>query len=116
MNADFNEIAGGMLKEKFEKSFNKIIKNIVDPNTDPKATRTLSIKISFKPNEERSDIEIIGKTSEKLAPEIKIATRIYLDYDIEKGIVSYEENGTELKGQTIMSLWNNINPETGEIN
>lgn len=62
------EIGGGMLMEEADHELAKILKNIVDPNTAPTKARTLTIKLKFTPNEERSQISIETSSSVSLAP------------------------------------------------
>lgn len=51
---DLNELANGALKEQFEECWAELIENVIDPNVPTAPARTLTIKITVKPNGERS--------------------------------------------------------------
>jgi len=46
----------------------QIVNNIGDPNTEPKAVRELTIKVKFKPNEQRNMPTLTYAVTSKLAP------------------------------------------------
>jgi hypothetical protein len=45
-----SNIAGGAVPELFEHELQKVLANIADPNSDPSATREITLKFRFKPN------------------------------------------------------------------
>ena len=47
----FESIAGGELAERFRVALAQIGRNIMDPNSDPDASRGMTINLKFKPNE-----------------------------------------------------------------
>jgi hypothetical protein len=51
---DLNELADGALKEQFEEAWARLIENILDPNVATKNARVITIKISVKPNADRT--------------------------------------------------------------
>lgn len=51
-------ICDGGVPEVFERELREVIANIADPNTNPEATRSLTIKFVFKPYEDRSGSHI----------------------------------------------------------
>jgi hypothetical protein len=51
---DLNELANGALKEKFDEAWAQLIENVIDPNVATKNARTLTIKITVKPNGDRN--------------------------------------------------------------
>lgn len=44
----------GAAEELFQEELKKVIKNIADPNTKAEAKRTITLKLTLKPNENRS--------------------------------------------------------------
>lgn len=58
-------IAGGGVSEVFDHEMHRALENIADPNTKSTAKRSITIKITLKPNEARSlaEIEYDIKTS-----------------------------------------------------
>lgn len=63
----FSTIAAGALEERFQQELEKVIKNMIDPNTDFKAAREITVKIKFRGNEQRNiagvDYSIAAKTA-----------------------------------------------------
>lgn len=106
------ELAGGALKEKFDKSMERVIENLLDKNTSYKVKRGITIKISFEQNEARDDVAMSIDVSEKLAPQASIKTQLGIGKDLRTGDVFIEEYGKQVKGQ--MSL-DDYDEETGEI-
>ena len=49
-----SEINNGALQEVFDYEFDKVLKNIRDINTDPKAKRKVTIEMTISPNEKRT--------------------------------------------------------------
>ena len=49
---NLQEIVGGQLQAKFERSFEKVIENLQDPNTSFKVKRGITIKLDFTQNED----------------------------------------------------------------
>jgi len=62
---DLTNIGGGAAVEKFDIELKKVLKDIMDPNTDPKARRDIIIKVLFIPDENREigDIAISSKSN-----------------------------------------------------
>lgn len=51
--ADLTTIGGGAALEKFDHELKKVLNNIRDLNTDPKAKRKIVLEIVFQPDEDR---------------------------------------------------------------
>lgn len=61
------DTCNGAIKELVDREFASVMKNILDPNTDPKAKRNISIKITFAPSADRSNMITTLAVSSKLA-------------------------------------------------
>lgn len=107
------EIAGGALKEQFEKAFAKVIENLADPNTSFKETRKITITLKFNQNEQRDDVLCEINVAEKLAAQAHTRTSFSVGKDLKIGDLYAEEYG-KLKGQTSM-LDFSIDTDTGEV-
>ena len=122
-NINLKSIAGGMLQEKFEHSFERVIENMQDVNTPYKDKRKISIDLVFTQNEERDDVNVEIKLTEKLAAANKIATHFMVGTDLKNGKVFASEYGNnQLRGQLEMNLQEEqdsdvvlVNSETGEV-
>lgn len=96
---NFNEIAMGALAEKLNMSSEEVVKNLLDPNTDFKKTRKLTITMKFKTDDTRelSSMEVETKTS--LAPTMPVSTKMLIGRDIDTGQVVAKEWNNQIKGQ-----------------
>lgn len=92
-----SEINSGALQEVFDYEFNKILRNIRDVNTDPKAKRKVTIEMTISPNEKRTIGDIDFKVKHTEAPINGFATAITITEDGRKVVA--EEIGNELPGQ-----------------
>ncbi len=62
-------IARGALPEKFQRQLTALLENVLDVNTDPKVKRTITIQITFRPEEERTRMAVDVDVTAKLAPQ-----------------------------------------------
>ena len=51
-------MANGAIKERLDYEMGRVINNISDPNTKPTAKRTITVKITLEPDEERQHVEV----------------------------------------------------------
>lgn len=118
-NIALTEIVGGAIQEKFQKSFERVLENMLDINTSFKAKRSITIKLTFEQNELRDDIKAHIDVSEKLAPEAAIETSFSFGKNIKTGEIEVEEYGKQIKGQmSLADMQPNlkvVDTETGEI-
>jgi len=79
MDFSLETIGLGAVSERFEEEMEKLIENVLDPNTDIKKIREITIKLKIKPaleNRERCSLETI--VSSKLAPAKALASHIHI--------------------------------------
>ena len=122
-NVELAQLVGGAVQEKFAKSFERVLENMLDINTSFKAKRSITIKLTFEENEQRDDIKARVDVSEKLAPQAAIETSFAFGKDLKTGEIMVEEYGKQIKGQ--MSLFDTpklevvdgdaVDTSTGEI-
>ena len=96
---NFNEVAMGALAEKLNMSLEEVVKNLLDPNTDFKKMRKLTIAMKFSTDDTRelSNMEVETKTT--LAPTLPVATKMLIGRDIDTGQVVAKEWNNQIKGQ-----------------
>lgn len=63
-----NNLAGGALPELFAQELQRVLTNILDPNTEAEAKRSIRIDITFEPNPERTSCSHYVEVSSKVAP------------------------------------------------
>lgn len=61
------DVNGGVVRELTDREFAVIAANILDPNTTPKAKRSLTIKLEFMPKENRASMGMKISVTSKLA-------------------------------------------------
>lgn len=91
-------LAGGALAEQFEQELKKVLANIDDPNTDPKAARNIAIKITFKPDEDRDMAKLSISCTSSLAG-FKSISSIAAIGIVDGEIVAQEFSKNAMKGQ-----------------
>lgn len=84
-------LSGGALIERIQDEIIKIIANITDPNTPAKKARTVTMKITIKPNEQRNMAEVSVSTSSTLCAPTPIETGIYIGMNPKTGEVGASE-------------------------
>lgn len=93
-----SNLAKGALVEQFEDELEKVLDNIVDPNTDPKKARKIQITFEIKPNDKRNMADIKFQTKSSLVPVNTVSTAIIIDKD-KDGNVAAAELCQEVYGQ-----------------
>lgn len=61
-------LAAGKAVARFDDELAKILENIGDPNTAAQAVRTVTLKVSIRPDEERRNLEVFIAATSKMAP------------------------------------------------
>ena len=94
-------LCGGAVQEKMDRALERVAQNILDPNTDPGKKRTITLKITLKPDEEdNEDVEVTADVSVSLAPEVGVSTRFFVEKDLTNDKVSIMEHKKgEIRGQ-----------------
>ena len=124
-----DHLCGGALLERFRLAMRQIASNIMDLNTDPEKARTLTIKITFKPDKSRRSIKTSVATNISLAPPMADETVLLAGKDLRTGSIEICEYGDESQmvqtqepqlavvAETMppRQQAENFDPETGEI-
>lgn len=71
-------IGGGAVAELFGVELAKVLANIADVNTDPKAKREINIKIVLKPKADRDVVDTDLKVNSKLASVNTVNTQLFV--------------------------------------
>ncbi len=128
---NLENLANGAFTAQVNRAIEEVTKNIQDPNTEPGATRKITVTIGFKPNQERNFVATGVQTKTTLAPALGGVTAFSMGKDIATGAVeAVEVNTGQIPGQmsmedvqqSSMQAGNTIDvdgkavdPETGEI-
>lgn len=71
-------IGSGALIELFDAELARVLDNITDPNTEAKQKRTITVKVTFAPNENRDLADVNLTCNSKLAGIKTVGTRLYV--------------------------------------
>jgi hypothetical protein len=71
-------LQGGAALELFQREWDRAIANLVDPNTLAKAKRTVTLKVTILPEEDRESGDIVLEVGSKLAGTRPVKSRIWV--------------------------------------
>ena len=97
-----DELLDGGVTERFNMEMERVMNNVFDPNTDPKANRQIQIIINIKPNERRDAGEFRVDVKSRIAPMVPITQTVFLRQD-DYGNVVATEITQEVPGQIDMN-------------
>lgn len=109
---DLNSFANGAMAERFNQELQKVLDNIVDPNTDPKKARKVTLTVTINSNENRELANVSVKADSKLSPARNIETQLLMDYD-SNGKVTGAELKSGVKGQTYLDPEGDVSDDKG---
>lgn len=128
---NLENLANGAFTAQVNRAIEEVTKNIQDPNTEPGATRKITVTIGFKTNKERNFVATGVQTKTTLAPALGAVTAFSMGKDIATGAVeAVEVNTGQIPGQMSMEDMGQqapqaadtievdgkaVDPETGEI-
>ena len=78
----------GACLDRFDRALAELVANVLDPNTDPKAKRSVTLTLSVKPNEARNMADITVAVASKLQPAQPLATGCTLGTNLDTGEVA----------------------------
>lgn len=91
----FDRMCGSGALESFTDEIRDIAENIANPNTDPEKSRTLTIKLTFKPDKSRQAVKTSVSMNSSLAPRLANETMFLLGKDIRTGRIEMRELGDD---------------------
>jgi len=68
----------GVVEEIFGREFVKVLENVLDINTEAKKKRTITLKFTFEPNEDRNMMRIWVDPGSTLAPQTGYASQAFI--------------------------------------
>lgn len=84
-------LGGGAAVELFDDALRELLRNVADPNTEPKATREIVLKVKIKPSESRDFAAVEIHCAPKLAAVSPATTHVFLGTD-GRTVRAYENN------------------------
>lgn len=101
MNEQRNSIlqmARGAFEELTDYEMQKVIDNILDPNTKATAKRKITLTVEFTPDDNRTRIDVSATAKSTLAPTNPAKTSLYVTND-QNGEMAVAELVPEVPGQ-----------------
>lgn len=92
------EMAGGAFMAQLEYETGRVLQNIVDPSTDAKAKRKITVTFTILPNAERDRFGVSAEIKSAIAPASAVSTIVALGE--EDGSLVARELTAEVPGQT----------------
>ena len=96
-----DELLDGGVTERFNMEMERVMNNVYDMNTDPKAKRQIQIIIDVKPNERRDAAEFKVDVKSRIASMMPITQTVFLRQD-DSGSVFATEITKQVPGQIDM--------------
>lgn len=94
--------ANGAFSAQVNRAIKEVTENIQDPNTEPTATRKITVTIGFKPNQDRNLTPVGIQAKTTLAPALGAVTALQMGKDLKTGEVAAVEIGSQIPGQMSM--------------
>jgi len=114
INFDLSTMANGGVQEKFVQELKKVTENILDPNTDAKKKRTVTITLTYQPNENRDAVSVYSEVKSKLVPQDGVSTTLLVGRNTDTGSIEANELKSGVKGQTYFDDNGDVRTDTGE--
>lgn len=112
---DLSQVADKGLQEKVDKELEKVLENILDPNTKAEAKRKLTVNLTLSGNAERTIVQADIEVKSTLAPQNGVATTILVGRDYETGKIHANELKSGIPGQTYFDDNGDMRTDTGEL-
>lgn len=96
------QMAGGAFLERVDYEMNKVVDNILDPNTKPTKTRKITVTIELTPDDERSKINVNVTAKSTLAPTNPVGTTLAFMSD-KNGEPTLAEMVPHIPGQLFLN-------------
>lgn len=114
---DFNlsEINGGEAQEQIDKEIEKVMKNILDLNTESKIKRKLTITVDFIPDKARQVITTEVQVKSTLAPQHRVTTTMLAGRNHDTGFVEAKELKSQVPGQTFIDDEGKLKTDVGQV-
>jgi hypothetical protein len=93
---NIGNISDGALVEAFEVELAKVIANIMDPSTEAKTKRQITMTVKFHPKDDRTQINVETSVDTRLAGLMPSSTRIFIGKDAEGGLHALDEDPRQM--------------------
>lgn len=105
-----SDLANGAIQEKLDLEMIKVFNNIHDKNTNATDKRSVTIKLEFKPDENRQTIAVTSDFVTKLANVEGVSMTVLTGKDLKSGQIEAKELKSNMPGQTYFD--DDLNPRS----
>src|SRR5690606_14291090 len=105
-----SHLANGAIQEKLDYELKKVFDNIHDKNTKAQDKRNITIKLEFKPDENRQTVSVTSEFTTKLANVEGVSTTVLTGRDLHTGNIEARELKSSSPGQTYFD--DDVTPRT----
>ena len=109
-----SDLMDGSVEERFNAELDKVWQNVFDPNTDPKKTRTLTLKVKIIPNERRDSCDFRVNVTSSLVSYTDMSQTVMLSVGAD-GTIRATERTDQVPGQIDMEGSETPMPQTIEF-
>lgn len=107
-------LANGELQKEIEKEIKKLFDNIHNEKTQPTEERAITIRLKFKPDKERENVEVESEISTKLAKINGAKARVITRRNPNTGQIEAREIKSGIPGQTYLDDNGDLRSDIGE--
>ncbi|WP_405100757.1 replication terminator protein [Oceanobacillus sp. FSL H7-0719] len=109
-----SSLKNGAIQEKLDYELKKVFDNIHDKNTEAQAKRSVTIKLEFKPDENRQTINVTSDFVTKLANVEGVSMTVLTGKDLSTGKVEARELKSNVPGQSYFDDDAELKTDVGE--
>lgn len=110
------EMCRGGVLERIDMEVGKVLRNIYDLNTEAKKPRSVTVKVTLRPDDYREHISVSYEVSSKLVPTSSLATSLTMGTDPNTGEVYAVENTPNIPGQMALNGEEQEAPQVLKVN
>lgn len=93
---NIGNIADGAVIEAFQIELDRIVRNIVDPNTAATKKRSILLQIDFHPKDDRTQLGVEFNCTAKLAPMAPSTSRVFIGKDTDGNPVTLADDPRQM--------------------
>ncbi len=85
-----DDLMDGAVQERFEAEMDAVWKNVYDPNTDAKRSRSVILQVRITPNERRDACDFRVSVYSKLAPKVDLSQTVMIQQRDDGSVLATE--------------------------
>lgn len=105
------KLKGGACIQQFNSALQQAVANILDPNTEAKAKRKVTLTLTLAPNEARNMVDISATVKASLCPPSPVVTGATMGVDVKTGEqTAFEVDDGETYSSPVQGLMEHMQP------